>query len=240
MSHSGGPDAERSGQFFMGFKTNLFAISAMLALPTGQVNAQAPVAVVEEVESSTAGVEFMDYLNTGQTIQLSPKDRLVIGYMKSCWRETITGGTVTIGAEQSDVSGGAVERVRVRCGTAKRSSTSKETTGSGAMVFRNAPKTTMPDQTVYSLSPIFECKSPGNLVMERLDKREKPIQINASDLQLSRRSFIDLSKANVVLTAGGLYRVKSADAEIVIKVDPSADLTGATIIGRLVRLLPPS
>ena len=36
-------------------------------------------------------------------IKLGPRDTIVLGYLKSCWRETITGGTVTVGAEQSEV-----------------------------------------------------------------------------------------------------------------------------------------
>src|SRR5262245_62925891 len=56
-------------------------------------SAQAPVAIVEEIDSKTATLEFMDYLRTGQLIRLGERDRLVIGYFNSCWREVIIGGT---------------------------------------------------------------------------------------------------------------------------------------------------
>src|SRR6187399_1670799 len=69
--------------------------------------ADAPVAVVEDVSGKPAGIEFMDYVAAG--------DAIVRGYLKSCWRETIRGGTVTVGAEQSDVTGGTVDRVKVGC-----------------------------------------------------------------------------------------------------------------------------
>jgi hypothetical protein len=221
----------------MRFSTNLFVISVFLALWTAQANAQAPVAIVEDVHSSTAGVEFMDYLTAGRTIRLSTGDRLTVGYLKSCWRELITGGTVTVGAEQSEVIGGTVERARARCDAPKRSLT-KETAGSGAMVFRKKAELPAPDQTVYSLSPVFELKGPANIIIERLDKSEKSIALAATALQLLRGAFLDLSNTNVVLTAGGLYRAKTPDAEIIIKVDPTADSKDAPIIGRLVRLLP--
>lgn len=50
----------------------------------------------------------MDYVEPGQVIRLGAADGLVLGYLKSCWRETITGGTVTVGTEQSQVAGGEV------------------------------------------------------------------------------------------------------------------------------------
>ena len=36
-------------------------------------------------------------------IHLSPHDWIVLSYLKSCVRETITGGTVTVGVERSEV-----------------------------------------------------------------------------------------------------------------------------------------
>jgi len=224
----------------MRFGMSHFVIGTLLGLSATQADAQPPAAIVEEVDSSTAGVEFMDYLTEGRTLRLSPNDKLVLGYLQSCWREVITGGTVTVGAEQSDVSQGTVERTRVRCEAQKRSLASKETTGSGAMVFRKKPELPLPDQTVYSLSPIFEVKGPGNLIIERLDKTQKPIEINVSASELPRGVFIDLANRNLVLVAGGLYRAKSQDAQIVIKIDSSADLKNPPIIGRLVRVLSPS
>ena len=87
--------------------------------------AQAPVAIVEEIESKTARLEFMDYLRTGQFIRLGEGDRLVIGYFNSCWREVIVGGTVLVGNEESEVTSGSVERQKVRCDTGKKGATTK-------------------------------------------------------------------------------------------------------------------
>src|SRR3954463_11959808 len=64
-----------------------------------------PIALVEDVKSATAEVEFMDYVGRGQVIKLEARDLLVLSYLKSCEHETITGGTVTVGAERSDVQG---------------------------------------------------------------------------------------------------------------------------------------
>src|SRR6516225_4849848 len=69
-------------------------------------SAQSPAAVVEEIQGSVPGIAFMDYVEPGQIIRLGAHDRIMLGYLKSCWRETISGGTVTVGPEQSEVAGG--------------------------------------------------------------------------------------------------------------------------------------
>jgi hypothetical protein len=93
----------------------VIAAIAVFTCLAGPVAAGDPVALVEDVSGNAAGVEFMDYLAAGQEIRLAPKDRLVIDYLRSCWRETITGGTVTIGAEQSNVASGTVGREKIEC-----------------------------------------------------------------------------------------------------------------------------
>src|SRR5216684_6334936 len=99
--------------------------AAMLAVAAGvvagSVAAAAPVqvALVENVTGNPAGVEFMDYLETGKIIALGPHDSIVLSYMSSCVRETITGGTVTIGTDQSEVQSGRVVRTKVPCDAGK-------------------------------------------------------------------------------------------------------------------------
>src|SRR5258708_25338835 len=90
-------------------------VLAVGLLVSTSARAQAPVAVVEDVESKSAGVEFMDYVSAGKTIRLGPSDTLVLGYMQSCWRETIIGGTATVGAHQSAVAGGKARREPLSC-----------------------------------------------------------------------------------------------------------------------------
>ncbi len=104
------------------------------------VAAQTPAAVVEEVGGGVTGVQFMDYVEPGQVIRLGGHDRIVLGYLKSCWRETITGGTVTVGAEQSEVAGGEVVRAKIACEGGKMMLSAELAGKSGAMVFRQVPK----------------------------------------------------------------------------------------------------
>src|SRR5215467_12633568 len=103
-------------------------------------SAQSPAAVVEEIQGSVPGVQFMDYVDPGQVIRLGAHDRIVLGYLKSCWRETISGGTVTVGPEQSEVAGGEVARAKVACDGGKMMLSAELAGKSGAMVFRQAPK----------------------------------------------------------------------------------------------------
>src|SRR5215831_8843131 len=67
-----------------------------------------PAALVEDVKSASADVEFMDYVGNGQVIKLEASDLLVLSYLKSCVYETITGGTVHVGRDKSSVDGGKV------------------------------------------------------------------------------------------------------------------------------------
>jgi hypothetical protein len=54
--------------------------------------------------------------------------------------------------------------------------------------------------------------------------------------ELTRGAFVDFAKAGVTLAAGGVYRAKLGDQEIVFKVDPDAKAGDAPLVGRLVRL----
>ena len=86
-----------------------------------------PSALVEDIKSTSTDVEFMDYVGAGQVIRLEPRDVLVLSYLKSCEHETITGGTVRVGADKSEVDGGKVARAKVRCNGGKMQLSSADT-----------------------------------------------------------------------------------------------------------------
>ena len=138
-------------------------VAVLAGLAAGPARAQEPAALVEDVTSKSAGVEFMDYVVPGRVLKLAAADQLVLGYLRSCWRETITGGTVTIGLEQSEVAGGTVRRQKVQCDGGRMRLTQAQAQQSGAMVFRAPPTTVRPaDQpqlTLYGLSPLVEFTS---------------------------------------------------------------------------------
>jgi hypothetical protein len=204
-------------------------------------SAQSPAAVVEELAGNVPGVAFMDYVDPGQVIRLGAHDRIVLGYLKSCWRETITGGTVTVGPDQSEVAGGEVVRVKVACDGGKMMLSAELAGKSGAMVFRQAPKPQPvallhPEFTLYGLSPVFELRPPGKLVLERLDQRGERHELAVTGQELMRGAFFDCAKAGIALAPGGIYRAKFADREIVFKIDPDAKPGDVPLLGRLARL----
>ena len=204
-------------------------------------SAQSPAAVVEELAGNVPGVAFMDYVDPGQVIRLGAHDRIVLGYLKSCWRETITGGTVTVGAEQSEVAGGEVARAKVACEGGKMMLSAELAGKSGAMVFRQAPKPQPvallhPEFTLYGVSPVFEVRPPGKLVIERLDQRGQRHELAITEQDLMRGAFFDCAKAGLALAPGGIYRAKFADRELVFKIDPDAKSGDAPLLGRLARL----
>jgi len=77
------------------------------------------VALLERVSSSSLNTDSMEYVRTGQIIKLRRQQTIVLTYMDSCVREIITGGTVIIGIDRSEVQSGDVESVRVPCGAGK-------------------------------------------------------------------------------------------------------------------------
>lgn len=207
----------------------------------GSAAAQGPVAIVEQVESRTAGVEMMDYLDAGRVVTLAPNDKLVVGYLKSCWQETIAAGTVTIGTEQSEVRNGKIERSKVACDGAHASLSAEQLKKSGAMAFRAKPKKgALPpvQATLYGLSPVIEAKTAGKLVIERLDQAGDKIELDVGGPSMLRGAFFDLAKANTELAAGGVYRASLGDKEVVFKIDALAKAGAGPLVGRLLRLAP--
>jgi len=94
------------------------------------------VAIVEEI-GTAHGVGAMDTLTAGQMIVLKPGEHLVLNYTTSCVHETITGGVVSIGAEQSIVAGARFKREKVECDGGKALLTADQANHSAVMVFRN-------------------------------------------------------------------------------------------------------
>src|SRR5437899_10084904 len=96
-------------------KRSIAVCLGLLALASPAA-AQPPVAVVEDVQGKVTGAEFMDYVAPGAVIKIGPAGKVVLGYMKSCWQETITGvGTVIVGTEESMVHLSEVKAGKVEC-----------------------------------------------------------------------------------------------------------------------------
>jgi hypothetical protein len=160
--------------------------------------------------------------------------------MNSCWRETITGGTVVVGAEQSMVHQGEITRAKVDCDAGRAEVTSRQARESAATVFRSLQPAqraeTPPQVTLYGLSPIVEIKDGGKLVVERLDRRGERHEVAVRGKSLQRGKFYDFAKAQKALSPGGVYAATAGDRMIVFKIAPDAKPGSTPIVGRLLRL----
>lgn len=201
--------------------------------------AQSPVAVVEEVQGNVTGAEFMDYVVPGKVIKLGPGASVVLGYMKSCRRETISGtGTVIVGEDESKVHLAEVDAGKTECDPAQAHATTRATSDVAATIVRSVAKggsPASPQLTLYGASPLVEAKGRGTLVFERLDQKGERQQFDLTGRQLKGR-FYDLAGTSKPLTPGGTYAASFASRRIVFRVDPRAKPGPTPIVGRLLRM----
>jgi len=196
-----------------------------------------PTALVEDVRGSTADVEFMDYVGTGQVIRLEPGDVLVLSYLKSCEHETITGGTVVVGAERSDVKDGQVVRTKVPCDGGKVRLASAEASKSAASAIRLQSADIEP--TLYARSPLVQLpkglqSQDRTLLIQRTDRKGKRLELPIDD-STAAAGFYDLAKSKVSLVPGGIYDASIGGHKMTFAIDTKAKSGPAPIVSRLLR-----
>ena len=208
--------------------------------------AQAPVAIVEDVASNGAGVEIMDYLDVGRTIDLGPNGSLVLSYMNSCARETIHGGVVVVGRDQSEVRSGRIERVKVGCDAAEMMTAPGRNVDVAGMVMREGGASEekvrginpaqAPEFVLYGSSPLIDLHGEGPLVIARLDTQGEYLKMPIDAAQLVHGRFLDFAELGKTLTAGGVYGARWNKRLVVFRIDAKARPGKTPIIGRLLRL----
>ena len=217
----------------IGTKRVLIAAAAGLLCGTGAL-AAGPAAIVEDVDAPGAGIAFMDYVESGRVILLGANGTVILGYLHSCLRETITGGTVTVGSERSEVAGGKLVRERVECDGGKLELTVQQARTSTVTVFRKPPAPAggampQPAFKIYGSSPVIKLIGGAReVVIERLDRPSQVLKIDVAG------KFVDLSAKGESLEPGGLYRASVGERTIVFEVDAFARPGKGPIIGRLV------
>ncbi len=219
----------------MGIRLVLVALIGGLTMAGPAQAQQKAAAVVEDLSAPVAGIEVFDFLESGRVITLPANGRITLGYMQSCLRETITGGTVTIGAQSSAVSGGKIQQEQLKC-AANLALGGSQAGKSGAMVFRRGPGTGKtpanvpePSVTLLYTAPVFAVEQPGELTIERLDQPETVLVYKAGG------KLFDLAKAGKPLYAGGIYRAVLHGKATVFRIDPGAADGGGPLLLRLVR-----
>jgi hypothetical protein len=207
------------------------AIVATVMLAAGVATA-APVALVEDIAGPPAGVQAFDLVDENQVIRLQASNTLVLSYLGSCQRESIVGGTVTVGRDQSAVEGGQVGREQVQCNGGRMRLTAQQAQRSGGIPFRQVPGDSQYES--YGLSPIILMRSPGRLVITRLDQPMTVLDVSVQARDLNRGAY-DLARTGVTLQAGGRYRAKVGAREVEFRVNAQARPGQVPAVSRLIQ-----
>jgi len=183
--------------------------------PAGQTGAAGglgtdAVAVVEAIdEAPDAGVQFMDYVFSGQTLSLGAKGKLTLSYLSGCLVETITGGTVMVAPAGSRVTGGRLQaKPAGNCQTAAPIVTASATEA-GATVNRVTPfdGQNWSERTIKGARPMFKWDDRGRPVTIRvLNLDSNPAQIVWQ--VASSAGFADYPANAPPLAVGMPYRVE--------------------------------
>jgi hypothetical protein len=213
--------------------------------------AHAQDALVEEADAGV-GVERFEYVSAGQTVDLGADRRMIVSYLRSCWREKIRGGTVTIGRETSAVAGGTLERERVKCSGSALRLGPDEGQHSAVMVFRSPARLSREAtrsfgreirvrNVLFGASPIVELPGGGRVRFERLDADGEDVAVDVPRGPAGA-SRVDFAADGRALVPGALYRAHwgppSHPRSLLFAVYGSAGPGAAAALGRLLRLPP--
>jgi hypothetical protein len=218
----------------MSIRVSILIIAGAIASHTFAAPASRQAALVESVTGNPAGVRDMTYVETGKIITLGEHESITLSYLRSCVQETITGGIVKVGTDQSEVQSGTVKRTAVACDPGQVSPDANEPPG-GVIVRGAVLPGAAPSLTLYGSSPIVELKGPGTLVIERLGQAGERYSVNVTNEQLVNGRFYDFAKVGRNFAPGGVYSMKVGADEIVFKIDPHAKPGGQPILSRLLR-----
>jgi hypothetical protein len=194
-----------------------------------------PAAIVENYSGKLTTIQFLDVLRHGRKINLGPDDQLIIGYFHSCIKETIFGGQIIIGRQQSSVIGGKATRERVECDGGNLQRITTGNSSSAVTVFRtkkNAQQRLPKSQlTIFSTIPFISLSAKDlTIKIRRLDKSEKPRVIHVAG------STSDFSKHGIQLSPGALYHIQAGQKGLIFSTDPLAENKSLSILQRFIKL----
>jgi hypothetical protein len=207
------------------------ALLALAAASPVWAQAPQPAALVEDVSAGMAGIGAFDYVSAGKRIELGSAGKLTLAYLASCVEETIAGGSVTVGAEQSAIAGGTVQRRTVACAGKTMQLTAEQSGKSGGLVFRKPPNTAPSAERplmVPSPGPVISLPKAGRLTIARVDGTGVAIVLDLPGKP------IDLATRGLGLAPGGAYRASYGTSTIVFQIDAPSGAP-APPIARLIR-----
>ncbi len=187
-----------------------------------------PSALVEDITSDREDVQLMDYLEPGQTIKLAADETIVIGYLISCVQETITGGTVTVGEEESSVADGKLESDYVDCDGGPVVAQVGAEQEAGAAAFRKVKDDELEaERILFGVSPVVRLSEPvKELEVSRLDETEVIHRVSVNG------ALVDMAEAKIILTPGGTYKLKGGKKELIFKISRLADDQNSSPLAR--------
>lgn len=210
------------------------AALALVVLVAGSAPARAggPSAIVEDVSYDTSDLLIFDYLFPGREIAVPAGQKLTIGYLSSCVRETVSGGSIRIGDVQSE-GDAAITREAMSCAGAAAVVGADASATALTAIFRGGDRSVVTgDRPVNSTLPVF--LAPHNatsLSISRLDADAPEITVPIT------RGVVDLAAAGVSpLAPGGVYFASAGAAFVEFAIAADARATGGPATPRLVRL----
>ena len=102
-----------------GIAAVLILLGAAAQAPAQTNEPLGPVAIIKTFDDGSGRDRAFEFLKKNAVLKLGATGTAVIGYFQSCTQETIEGGVVTIGLEQSEIRGGIVTRERADCDGSK-------------------------------------------------------------------------------------------------------------------------
>lgn len=200
-------------------------VVAWMLLSTG-VAAQAaprPVVIVEDSMKTKGPVQAFSLLAENATFDLAKGETIVLGYLKSCTRETITGGSVTIGAKESVVEGGVVRREQTECAVNKLALTADESQQSGVIAFRGTVK------HIFTRQPIIMAEKSVDVII-------KPVEGGETWEIKPENGRVDFRAAKLEMQPGTNYHVVGTKQTVIVEVDAAANTTKTGLLERVIIL----
>lgn len=201
----------------------------------GATEPGAPTAIVTDQTGVVPNPPLLGFARVGERYTLGQGGRLALGYLASCVEETIVGGTVTIGENQSIVRGGNVERRKVECDSAGLVLTETQLAEGGVTVFREdkPPGSIEVDLTIHGTKPLVTLPPGAKQVLWR--RLDKPGPMKSAQ---AVNGVVDFEGRADELVRGGLYSFDTVDGNrVVVRVHKTSAANGVPTLSRLITFL---
>jgi hypothetical protein len=200
-------------------------LAGVAVILSGHSSEAAPkaVAIVENSARNEGLGQAFDMLPENTILDLAKGETIVLGYLKSCVRETITGGKVTVGLKESAVEGGTVAREKTECTETRLALTADESQQSATIAFRGQIK------HIFTRQPIIIARKSAGVIIE-------PINGGETWKIEPKNERIDFQAAKLEMQPGVAYRVKGFTQTVIVEVDRNATKAKTGTLERVVIL----